>query len=217
MDWSKFSISIKKEQVAGLPTVVYPGYITVVDDEDTAEGAIAYLNRQSIIGVDTETKPMFRKGRPNKVSLVQIATATQCFLFRINKLGFFDELRQLFENKEIIKVGLSLKDDFHALHRVGDFTPVNIVELQTLVKDYQIRDCSLQKIYAIAFGERISKGQRLSNWEAEELSPSQQSYAAIDAWACLKLYDYFKSGQFIPENSKYIVENEEQQEQTNQI
>ena len=138
MDWSKFSISIKKEQVAGLPTVVYPGYITVVDDEDTAEGAIAYLNRQSIIGVDTETKPMFRKGRPNKVSLVQIATATQCFLFRINKLGFFDELRQLFENKEIIKVGLSLKDDFHALHRVGDFTPVNIVELQTLVKDVKI-------------------------------------------------------------------------------
>ncbi|MBR6639981.1 MAG: 3'-5' exonuclease domain-containing protein 2 [Muribaculaceae bacterium] len=217
MDWSKFSISIKKEQVAVLPTVVYPGYITVIEDEDTAEGAIAYLNRQSIIGVDTETKPMFRKGRPNKVSLVQIATATQCFLFRINKLGFFDELRQLFENKDIIKVGLSLKDDFHALHRVADFTPKNIVELQTLVKDYKIRDCSLQKIYAIAFGERISKGQRLSNWEADVLSPSQQSYAAIDAWACLKLYDYFKSGQFVPENSQYIVENEEQQEQTNQI
>lgn len=216
MNWNKFSISIKKEQLSGLPTVVYPGYITVVEDEDTAEGAITYLKQQSIIGVDTETKPLFRKGKPNKVSLVQIATKTQCFLFRINKLGFFDELRQIFEDENILKVGLSLKDDFRALRRVGEFTPVNIVELQSLVKDYQIRDCSLQKIYAIAFGERISKGQRLSNWEAEVLSSSQQAYAAIDAWACLKLYDYFKSGQFIPENSPYIVENEAQ-EQTNQI
>lgn len=216
MDLTRFSISIKKEQLSGLPTVVYPGYITIVDDDDTADGAIAYLKRQPIIGVDTETKPMFRKGRPNKVSLVQIATETQCFLFRINKLGFFDELRQLFEDKNILKVGLSLKDDFHALHRVADFTPKNIVELQMLVKDYKIRDCSLQKIYAIAFGERISKGQRLSNWEADVLSPSQQSYAAIDAWACLKLYKYFTSGQFIPEKSLYIVKDEEQ-EQNNQI
>ena len=70
MDWSRFSISITKEELSGLPIVVYPGYITVIEDEDTAEGAIAYLSRQSIIGVDTETKPMFRKGRPNKVSLV---------------------------------------------------------------------------------------------------------------------------------------------------
>ncbi|HBX21541.1 MAG TPA: 3'-5' exonuclease, partial [Porphyromonadaceae bacterium] len=31
------------------------------------------------------------------------------------------------------------------------------------------------------------------NWEAEKLSPAQQSYAAIDAWACLKIYNHLLS------------------------
>lgn len=206
MDDNKIVISISKDVVSAMPTVTYPGYITVVEDEDTAEGAFAHLSKQAIIGIDTETKPVFRKGRPNDVALVQIATERQCFLFRLNKIGFMEELRQLLENKEIVKVGLSLKDDFRVLHRVADFKPENVVELQTLVKEYNIRDCSLQKIYAIIFGERISKSQRLSNWEAQSLSLPQQIYAAIDAWACLRIYHYLKSGAFNPENSPYKVE-----------
>ena len=51
-----------------------------------------------------------------------------------------------------------------------------------------IRDMSLQKLYANVFGEVISKGQQLSNWEADNLSEAQQLYAATDAWACIRLY-----------------------------
>ena len=52
-----------------------------------------------------------------------------------------------------------------------------------------IEDKSLQKIYANLFGEKISKRQRLTNWEADVLSDKQKEYAAIDAWACINLYD----------------------------
>jgi ribonuclease D len=58
------------------------------------------------------------------------------------------------------------------------------------VDKFGIDDNSLQKIYAILFGRKISKNQRLSNWEAPTLSIAQQSYAAIDAWACLRIYNH---------------------------
>lgn len=199
----KINISISKDQLAELPIVYYSGQISVIDTIDTAKSAIHFINNQSIVGFDTETRPSFRKGKSNNVSLVQISTLNHSFLFRINKLGFIDELKSLLENPNITKIGLSLKDDFNVLHKIAQFTPQGFIELQSFVKKYNITDCSLQKIYAIIFNERISKSQRLSNWEANILSPSQQNYASIDAWACLRIYKYLLEGNFLPQKSKY--------------
>lgn len=199
------AISISKEQIATLPTVKFEGSITLIErPEDVAE-AVAFLREQKIVGFDTETKPNFRKGMTNKVSLIQVSTEDRSFLFRLNKLGFSPELKEFMECTDVLKVGLSLKDDFHVLHKISPFTPENFVELQEMVKEYGIQDASLQKIYAIIFGGRISKGQRLTNWEAPELTHSQMAYASIDAWACLRIYRKLKSGQFVPEQSEYVV------------
>jgi ribonuclease D len=69
------------------------------------------------------------------------------------------------------------------------FVPAGFVDLQSIVKEHDIDDISLQKIYALLFSKKISKSQRLSNWEAEMLTESQKKYAALDAWACLKIYE----------------------------
>lgn len=188
-----------------MPTVVYPGRVAVVTGLEEAESALSYLRRQKVVGIDTETRPSFRKGRVHQVSLVQIATDDICYLFRINKLGFTDGLREFLEDESVIKVGLSLKDDFFMLHKLSEFEPRGYVELQSMVKEYAITDASLQKIYGIIFGERISKSQRLSNWEAAELTSAQQQYASIDAWACLRIYRRLKAGGFVPEESGYHV------------
>ena len=118
------------------------------------------------------------------------------------------------ESDDVVKVGLSLKDDFHVLNRVGQFSPGSFIDLQELVKKFHIADLSLQKIYAILFGGRISKSQRLTNWEAPELTPSQQAYASIDAWACLRIYRLLSAGGFNPQDSPYKVEQTEEQPQT---
>lgn len=199
------NISISKEQLSEMPTVAFAGHISIIDNEEAAKSALFFLNNQKFVGFDTETRPSFRKGKRYQVSLIQISTLNHCFLFRINKLGFFDELKQFIENPDITKIGLSLKDDFNVLHKIANFTPHGFIDLQSFVKQYSIADCSLQKIYAIIFNERISKSQRLSNWEAEELTPSQQSYASIDAWACLRIYTHLCAGKFSPKKSPYIV------------
>lgn len=184
--------NITKEQIKLLPLVKYPNAVEVIQTRKSALKAIEYLNKQKYIGIDSETRPAFKKGTSYKVALLQIATNEICFLFRLNKLGLIAELVELLENKEIIKIGLSLKDDFLMLKKRGYFAQEGCIDLQEYVKAFGIKDKSLQKIYAILFKEKISKSQRLSNWEAPELTDAQQKYAATDAWSCLRIYQFLE-------------------------
>lgn len=204
-------ISIPKEILNNLPVVSYPGGIgavTVVDTVEKAREAVDDLMQCRCIGFDTETRPSFQRGQTNKVALLQLSTGPHCYLFRLNRPGIFEIVRPLLQNPDIIKIGLSVHDDYNALRRRGDIDPCGFLDLQDYCRSFHITDISLQKIYAIIFGERISKSQRLTNWEAEHLNESQQIYAAIDAWACLRLYHYLRSGLFVPSESPYVVKDQ---------
>ena len=182
--------TITKAEVAQMPKVHFSGRIFVINSEFDAEKAVEYLKTQYIVGVDTETRPSFRKGVTHKVALLQIATSDTCFLFRLNRIGMPASLQD-FLMSDVLKIGLSLKDDFMVLRRRRDMHAEegNWIELQDYVKRVGIEDRSLQKIFANLFEQKISKAQRLSNWEAETLTESQINYAATDAWACVEIYN----------------------------
>ena len=180
---------IDKSTVKDLEKEVFGGRIHVIYTEQETEKAVAFLMDHPIVGIDTETKPSFTKGKVNKVALMQISTEECCFLFRLNRIGFPKPLINLLESKDTVKVGLSLHDDFAGLRKRSKVNPEAVIELQDYVRAFGIKDQSLQKIYAILFNRRISKSQQLSNWESDTLTNGQQSYAATDAWACLKIYD----------------------------
>lgn len=182
--------TITKAEIAQMPIVQFPGRIFVIYTETDAEKAVAYLKSQQIVGVDTETRPSFKRGRSHKVALLQIATTDTCFLFRLNQIGM-PAILQDFLMGDTLKIGLSLKDDFMMLSRRKEVHAEegNWIELQDYVGRFGIEDRSLQKIFANLFGKKISKAQRLSNWEAESLSESQINYAATDAWACVEIYN----------------------------
>ena len=172
-----------------MPKVLFEGRIFVVYTEADADKAVEYLKTQQIVGVDTETRPSFKRGTTHKVALLQIATADTCFLFRLNRIGMPASLQD-FLMSDTLKIGLSLKDDFMMLRRRKNMHAEegNWIELQDYVGRFGIEDRSLQKIYANLFGQKISKNQRLSNWEAETLTEGQMKYAATDAWACVEIY-----------------------------
>ena len=183
-------LTITKEQLAELPKETYNGTIIVVDHQVEVAAAVAHLSNQKAIGFDTETKPSFKRGQNHKVALMQLATDEVCYLFRLNRIGYPDKLAQLMSNPDVKKIGLSLRDDFAAIRQRSVGKPENFIDLQLFVDKFGIDDNSLQKIYALLFGKKISKSQRLSNWEAPQLTPAQQAYAAIDAWACLRIYNH---------------------------
>lgn len=203
MEENEKIVSITKEELASLPVASFSGSIVVIDSIDGAEKAVETLRRERILGFDTETKPSFKRGQINKVALLQISTHNCCFLFRLNHIGLIPSIKGLLEDENIIKIGLSIHDDFHNLNKLCSVNPKGFIDLQPFVKNYKIIDNSLTRIYGILFNQRISKGQRLTNWEAEVLTPNQQSYAALDALACIQIYDYLNSGKFIPENSRH--------------
>lgn len=178
-----------KATINALPLVEYPYKINVILNEYEAERAVDYLLTCDILGVDTETKPAFRRGQNHKVALLQVATREQCFLFRLNHLGLPQSIIRLLSNRMVPMVGLSWHDDIMSLHRRAEFTPGWFIDIQDIIGNIGIEDKSLQKLYANLFGEKISKRQRLTNWEADVLSDKQKEYAAIDAWACINLYD----------------------------
>ena len=183
--YDKFDKSI----INSLPLVTFPGKIIVVLNEYEADRAVEYLLSCDVLGVDTETRPAFRKGNNHKVALLQVATRKECFLFRLTHLGLPKSLLRLLSNKQVPMVGLSWHDDLMSLHRREQFEPGWFIDIQDIIGNLGIVDKSLQKLYANLFGEKISKRQRLTNWEADVLTERQKEYAAIDAWACIKLYD----------------------------
>lgn len=199
-------ITISKQQLAQLPHAQFDGEIKVVDKPEEIQPAIEELRQSDVIGFDTETRPNFRKGQMNVVSLLQLSTRRKCFLFRLNHIGLVQPLIDILQDSRLLKIGLSIHDDFHNLNKLAKIEPQNFIDLQHYVKDYKITDNSLSRIYGIIFGERISKGQRLTNWEAETLSTAQQGYAALDALACIQIYDHISAGKFNPESSQYLVE-----------
>ena len=178
-----------KATINALPLVEYPHKINIILNEYEAERAVEYLLTCDILGVDTETKPAFRRGQNHKVALLQVATRDQCFLFRLNHLGIPQSLIKLLSNRIVPMVGLSWHDDIISLHRRAEFTPGWFIDIQDIIGNLGIEDKSLQKLYANLFGEKISKRQRLTNWEADVLTDKQKEYAAIDAWACINLYN----------------------------
>ena len=186
---SNYSAHIEKSEISGMPTVAFEGRIITIDTDADTDKAVKALSNETFLGIDTETRPSFRKGVQHEVSLIQLSTADTCFLIRLNRVGIPDSLISLLENQEITKIGLSLHDDYQALNKRRSFKAGGFLDLQKLVGQYGIEEMSLQKIYAIVFGKRISKSQQLTNWENDVLTDKQKLYAATDAWACLEIYN----------------------------
>ena len=183
---------ISKEELESLPIVEFTGNIHVVNDFEQAKIAVdAIREARTLIGFDTETRPSFQKGVSYKVALIQLSVGNTAYLFRLKKMGGIGEdLKALLEDPNCIKVGLATNDDFNNI-RKWDKTlqQRGIIEIQGLVKNYGIEDMSLAKIYGILFRLKISKRQRLTNWEADELTDKQLQYAALDAVACVDIYN----------------------------
>lgn len=198
MKENNFPHHIAKDLVHWMPLVAFEGETFIINTLEQVPEAVAYLNAQPMVGVDTETRPSFHRGQHFPVALVQIATEDRCYLFQLNRIGMPEELAAFFANKNVKKIGLAFKDDLAGLQRRRPFTPGNCIDVQKLVGDYGILDLGLQKIFAIIFGKKISKSQQLTNWENVVLTPEQARYASTDAWATLLIYKELMQTKKLP-------------------
>ena len=184
----EFKKSITEEELSELPLSFFEGKIHVIEKVEQLTDAVNYLKMQPILGFDTETRPTFKKGQNHQVALLQLSTADEAFLIRTNQIGLSPGLIKVLASPSILKIGAAIRDDIKILQKIAPFKPGGFVELQELVKQFGIENFSLKKLAAIVQGVRISKSQRLSNWEASVLTEQQQIYAATDAWISYMIY-----------------------------
>ncbi|MCK4664975.1 MAG: 3'-5' exonuclease domain-containing protein 2 [Bacteroidales bacterium] len=180
--------SISNDELFQLPLDNFKGDIMLIDNDEKAIYAISYLKNQTLLGFDTETRPTFKKGKKNKVALLQLATSERAFIFRLNYIGLPKELTEIFEDKNIKKVGVAIKRDIVELQELRHFIPDSFVELQDYVKEFGIENFGIKKLTGLLLNFRISKSQQTSNWENIKLSEAQKKYAATDAWVCYLIY-----------------------------
>lgn len=171
---------------------IYKGKIYIIENPQYIKKTVAIMVKYNVLGFDTETKPSFQKGTRNKVSLLQFYNSEAAFLFRINKTGFHPTLVKLFEDESVLKVGIGIRDDLFGLKKLKNFNPGGFLDLQSLAPKYGFSELSLKGLAAETLKLRISKRQRLTNWEADKLTNPQIIYAATDAWIALSIYNKFK-------------------------
>src|SRR5882672_969219 len=189
---SEIPRSISREDMAKLPIRRFEGRVSLVATPGDLEEALADLRQESIVGLDTETRPAFKKGESHLPALVQVATARAVYLFQLRRTEVFPVLAGLLSDSRIIKAGISLKDDLRALKQVFTFSEANMLDLGTVARSGGLGQTGVRNLAGILLGFRIPKGTKTSNWAVHELSPAQIAYAATDAWACRELYLRFE-------------------------
>lgn len=171
-----------------LSLISFSGNIHLIDSDQKLQAVAAELNSHKELGFDTETKPSFKKGDVFKVALLQLSTETDAYLIRLHRISQFALIKNIFENGQVLKVGLALRDDLKPLQKTFAFQPKNFVDLQDIARKKGLKNLGLKGMTEEVLNVTISKGPKLTNWEAHELSDPQLKYAATDAWIGLKLY-----------------------------
>ena len=190
---STIARSISREDMANLPIRRYEGEIRVVETRDDIEAARADFHGERVIGLDTETRPAFRKGESYPPALLQAATARAVYLFRLNRTDAFPVLAELLEASAIVKTGVALAYDLRSLKQHFQFAHRNVIDLGKVAHRYGLDQTGLRNLAGIFLGARIPKGSKTSNWAARDLTPAQKTYAATDAWICRELFLRFET------------------------
>ena len=186
----EYVASISNEDFSAFEAVHFDGRIEVVETPDALAKACKILSKEQIIGFDTETRPSFKAGVTNKVALLQLSTRKRCYLIRLCRTRLHNSLLKILSNPNIIKIGADVAGDIRSLHALRHFNESGFVDLQHIACRWGIEEKSLRKLSAIVLGQRVSKAQRLSNWEAQTFTDQQKMYAATDAWVCPRILNH---------------------------
>lgn len=184
----ELKLNITAEEINLLPLKAYEGKVQVVTDPSNFSKVLKEIEKHEIVGFDTETRPSFKKGQFFKVALLQLATPQKVYLIRLHHTGLTEEITSIFENPNIVKAGVAIRDDIKTLQKLKRFHPAAFVDLATVAKESGLLVESVKKLTGLLLGFRISKSAQTSNWEAPTLTEKQIEYAATDAWVCLEIY-----------------------------
>jgi len=188
---------LSKDDINALDIIRFDGEVNLVSSSNDTQESINYLSAQSIIGFDTETRPIFVKGRVNAPSILQLAGEDKVFIYQLDSMNSLAPVFEILSNKNITKCGVSVDRDLIELMFFESFNPCSFIDLGDIARATDIPHHGLRGLVALFIKKRISKGAQISDWSREKLSRSQILYAATDAWISLQLFKYFEKEKLV--------------------
>lgn len=184
-----------KDDIASLP--LFPRIeqkdIILVDRADLALTVYEVLQKQSVLGFDTESKPTFVAGEVSTgPHVVQFATQEKTYVFQLFDLICREIVSKLLTSKTILKAGFGLSGDNTQIRRTLGVEPEHVLDINTIFKAQgYAKELGVKSAVAVMFNQRFVKSRKAttSNWANKVLSEGQLIYAANDAWAALKVYE----------------------------
>ncbi|XP_033757697.1 exonuclease 3'-5' domain-containing protein 2-like isoform X2 [Pecten maximus] len=166
-------------------------------EEEWEHFYVSYIQNEHIKVLGFDCEWVFR-GRRHPVALLQLATQEGvCALIRIFKMPTFPaSLKQLLNDRSILKVGVAPKDDAKKLFQDYGLFVRGCVDLRHMLLRvrgiYQCPSIGLQGVAQGVLGVTISKDKsvRCGNWEADVLSSRQKDYAADDAIVAVDIFTH---------------------------
>ncbi|XP_027366129.1 exonuclease mut-7 homolog isoform X2 [Abrus precatorius] len=170
-----------------------------VDEVEGLLVATSHIEGFKVVGIDCEWKPNYVKGsKPNKVSIMQIASEKMVFIFDLIKLhtevpGILDDcLSRILLSPRILKLGYNFQCDVkqlgHSYEELRCFKNYEmLLDVQNIFKEHH---GGLAGLSEKILGASLNKTRRNSNWEQRPLSPNQLEYAALDAVILVHIFHH---------------------------
>ena len=159
--------------------------IEIINTSEQLEKSMNEISLTPFIGFDSEQKPTFKKGETSHgICLVQLATASKCYLIQIKQIKNLIPLIKLLEDDKVIKIGTGLKGDNEALFKQFNLRLKSTIDLENVFKKLSsVNQIGAKKAALIILNEKLQKSKNISrsNWENTDLSDVQIKYASEDA------------------------------------
>lgn len=177
-----------KDQINAHPMGKYQGPIHLIRKPEQIEQAVRELEKEKVLGFDTETRPTFRVGQSYPPAVLQLVGECAAYIFQLRHCRLSPPLLGLLANPRIVKAGVAWDRDVQELKKLASFTPAGFVDVGELAKKAGCTHHGLRGLATLLLGFRVSKSSQTSNWDKDTLTPAQIEYAATDAWVGRELY-----------------------------
>ena len=149
-----------------------------------------------VVGFDIEWKPQFVSKRDggieNQTAVLQLGLETSCLVLHIYHMSELPRsLISILGDENILKVGVGIEEDASKLTRHRGLVCEGMIDIQKMAQTTKCKQQIGLKTLAKRFlGIELEKSKRVtrSNWENFPLTLRQIEYAALDAWAGVKIY-----------------------------
>ncbi len=143
---------------------------------------VVILRQQRCIAIDTESNSRHRY--PERICLVQVATASKVYLIDTLAVGDMNPLGEVLADEKVVKVIQGAEYDIRCLDREWGFRVRNLFDTSKAARFAGMTQNGLSFLAEALLGIQVPKETRIqkSDWTHRPLSQEALNYAATDVW-----------------------------------